>query len=121
MGLLNSTRVSAVVGGKEIILETGRLARQANGAIWVQCGGTVELDIYVTGGEGTALTGKTHIAASFETGEPTFGYTLSDDGKYYTLTSILDQDLTVVNIPDELGDGLPVTGFTSGLFRKGIS
>ena len=43
MGLLNSTRVSAVVGGKEIILETGRLARQANGAIWVQCGGTVAL------------------------------------------------------------------------------
>ena len=38
MGLLNSTRVSAVVGGKEIVLETGRLARQANGAIWVQFG-----------------------------------------------------------------------------------
>ena len=33
MGLLNSTRVSATVGGKEIILETGRVARQANGAI----------------------------------------------------------------------------------------
>ena len=29
MGLLNSTRVSATVGGKEIILETGRVARQA--------------------------------------------------------------------------------------------
>lgn len=43
MGLLNSTRVSASVGGKEIILETGRVARQANGAIWVQCGGTVAL------------------------------------------------------------------------------
>ncbi len=43
MGLLNSTRVSATVGGKEIILETGRVARQANGAIWVQCGGTVAL------------------------------------------------------------------------------
>ena len=43
MGLLNSTRVSATVGGKEIILETGRVARQANGAIWIQCGGTVAL------------------------------------------------------------------------------
>ncbi len=43
MGLLNSTRVSAHAGGKEIILETGRVARQANGAVWVQCGGTVAL------------------------------------------------------------------------------
>ncbi len=43
MGLLNATRVTANVGGKEIILETGRVARQANGAIWVQCGGTVAL------------------------------------------------------------------------------
>ena len=41
MNLLNSTRVTAKVGGKEIILETGRLARQAAGAIWLQCEDTV--------------------------------------------------------------------------------
>lgn len=41
MNLLNSTRVTAIVGGKEIILETGRLARQAAGAIWLQCEDTV--------------------------------------------------------------------------------
>ncbi|MBO4317315.1 MAG: polyribonucleotide nucleotidyltransferase, partial [Mailhella sp.] len=41
MGLLDATRVTAVVGGKEIILETGRVARQAHGAVWIQCGGTV--------------------------------------------------------------------------------
>ena len=41
MNLLNSTRVTATVGGKEIILETGRLARQAAGAIWLQCEETV--------------------------------------------------------------------------------
>ncbi|RXF75952.1 polyribonucleotide nucleotidyltransferase [Desulfovibrio sp. DS-1] len=41
--VFNATRVSAVVGGKEIILETGRLANQAHGAVWVQCGGTVVL------------------------------------------------------------------------------
>lgn len=41
MSLLDCTRVTATVGGKEIILETGRLARQAAGAIWIQCGGTV--------------------------------------------------------------------------------
>lgn len=41
MGLLDCTRVSATVGGKEIILETGRLARQAAGAVWIQCEGTV--------------------------------------------------------------------------------
>lgn len=37
------TRVIANVGGREIILEAGRLANQANGAVWVQCGGTVVL------------------------------------------------------------------------------
>lgn len=41
MSLLDCTRVTATVGGKEIILETGRLARQAAGAIWIQCEGTV--------------------------------------------------------------------------------
>ncbi len=43
MNLLNATRVSCTVGGKEVILETGRLARQAAGAIWIQCEGTVVL------------------------------------------------------------------------------
>lgn len=41
MSLLDCTRVTATVGGKKIILETGRLARQAAGAIWIQCEGTV--------------------------------------------------------------------------------
>lgn len=41
--LLKGTRVTANVGGKEIILETGRVARQAGGAVWIQCGGTVAL------------------------------------------------------------------------------
>ena len=39
--IFNPTRVTATVGGKEIIFETGRLANQAHGAVWVQCGGTV--------------------------------------------------------------------------------
>ncbi|MBQ9407738.1 MAG: polyribonucleotide nucleotidyltransferase [Desulfovibrio sp.] len=37
------TRVTATVGGREILLETGRLANQAQGAVWIQCGGTVVL------------------------------------------------------------------------------
>ncbi len=41
MNLLNGTRISTTVGGKEIILETGRMARQAAGAVWVQCEDTV--------------------------------------------------------------------------------
>ena len=41
MSLLDCTRVTANVGGKEIILETGRIARQAAGAVWIQCEGTV--------------------------------------------------------------------------------
>ncbi len=41
--LLKGTRVTALVDGKEIVLETGRVARQAHGAVWMQCGGTVAL------------------------------------------------------------------------------
>lgn len=41
--IFSPTRVTAMAGGKEIILETGRLANQASGAVWVQCGGTVVL------------------------------------------------------------------------------
>ncbi|MEG1610670.1 MAG: polyribonucleotide nucleotidyltransferase, partial [Bilophila sp.] len=36
-------RVSATVDGKEIILETARIATQAHGAVTIQCGGTVVL------------------------------------------------------------------------------
>lgn len=41
--IFNATRVSAMVGGKEIVFETGRLANQADGSVWMQCGGTVVL------------------------------------------------------------------------------
>ena len=41
--IFNATRVTATVGGKEILLETGRLANQADGAVWIQCEGTVVL------------------------------------------------------------------------------
>lgn len=37
------TRVAQPVGDMEISMETGRLANQADGAVWVQCGGTVVL------------------------------------------------------------------------------
>ncbi len=33
--------ISAIVGGKEIIFETGKVARQANGAVIVRCGETI--------------------------------------------------------------------------------
>lgn len=36
-------RLTATIGGKEITFETGRLANQADGSIWIQCGGTVVL------------------------------------------------------------------------------
>ncbi|MCL2123894.1 MAG: polyribonucleotide nucleotidyltransferase, partial [Desulfovibrionaceae bacterium] len=41
--VFNSIRVTAAVGGKEVIFETGRMANQALGAVWMQCGGTVAL------------------------------------------------------------------------------
>ncbi len=43
MSVFNPTRVTAVAGGKEYVFETGRLANQADGAVWMQCGGTVVL------------------------------------------------------------------------------
>ena len=41
--IFHPTRLAATVDGKEIILETGRMANQAQGDVWVQCGGTVVL------------------------------------------------------------------------------
>jgi polyribonucleotide nucleotidyltransferase len=41
--IFNPARVVAELGGKEIVFESGRLANQADGAVWMQCGGTVVL------------------------------------------------------------------------------
>ena len=35
--------VRASIGGKDLIIETGKLAKQADGAVTVQCGETVVL------------------------------------------------------------------------------
>lgn len=40
---MKPTRVSATLGGAEIIIETGKLAKQAGGSVIVQCGETVVL------------------------------------------------------------------------------
>ncbi|MDR2161362.1 MAG: polyribonucleotide nucleotidyltransferase [Desulfovibrio sp.] len=41
MSVFANTRVSATVGGKVIIMEAGRIANQADGAVWMQSGETV--------------------------------------------------------------------------------
>jgi polyribonucleotide nucleotidyltransferase len=41
--LLWSERVTALVGGNQIIIETGKLAKQADGAVTVQLGETIVL------------------------------------------------------------------------------
>ncbi|HDQ40741.1 MAG TPA: polyribonucleotide nucleotidyltransferase [Desulfonatronum sp.] len=41
--LFKTTRLTTTAGGKEMIIETGRMANQADGAVWVQCGDTVVL------------------------------------------------------------------------------
>lgn len=41
--IFDAKRVSATIFGKEVIIETGRLANQADGAVWIQCEGTVVL------------------------------------------------------------------------------
>ncbi len=38
-----TTRVSTKIGSQEWIIETGKIAKQSDGAVWVQCGGTVVL------------------------------------------------------------------------------
>lgn len=38
-----TTRVSTKIGSQEWILETGKIAKQADGAVWTQCGGTIVL------------------------------------------------------------------------------
>lgn len=44
MGLLDkAVRIERTIGQNPIIMETGRLANQADGAIWIQSGGTVVL------------------------------------------------------------------------------
>ena len=43
-----TTRLTATLDGREVIIETGRLANQADGAVWVQSGGTVVLVTAVT-------------------------------------------------------------------------
>ena len=40
---MTGIRVEAEIAGKNIILETGKIAKQADGSVWVQCGGTVLL------------------------------------------------------------------------------
>jgi polyribonucleotide nucleotidyltransferase len=40
---MKSKKISIPCGGKDLIIETGRIARQANGAVVVSCGGTVVL------------------------------------------------------------------------------
>jgi len=44
-------RIEIEVGGKKIILERGYVARQAHGAIWVQCGDTIVLTTAVASEE----------------------------------------------------------------------
>lgn len=42
-------KVSAQIGERDIIIETGRVARQAHGSVTVQCGGTVVIAAVVAG------------------------------------------------------------------------
>lgn len=79
-------------------------------------GGDAEMDIFLSADAGTTLSGTTYFNKTYNTGEPTLEYTISEDGKYYTVTGVLVDGLRSVTIPDELGDGLPVTGFAEGLF-----
>src|SRR5436189_2359544 len=51
MSIFDVTRVSVEVGGEEITFETGKLARQASGAVVVRVGETVVLCTATAGNE----------------------------------------------------------------------
>jgi polyribonucleotide nucleotidyltransferase len=51
MSMFDVTRVSLEVGGEEISFETGKLARQASGAVVVRCGDTMVLCTATAGNE----------------------------------------------------------------------
>lgn len=51
MSMFDVSRVSVEVGGKEISFETGKLARQASGAVVVQAGDTMVLSTATAGGD----------------------------------------------------------------------
>src|SRR3989338_1119569 len=44
-------KVVTQIGDREIIIETGRMAKQAHGAVTVQCGGTVVFVAVVAGSD----------------------------------------------------------------------
>ena len=48
-----TTKVSIKIGHEDLIIETGKLAKQADGAVTVQCGGTVVLTAVVAAKETT--------------------------------------------------------------------
>ncbi len=43
MGLFNEKKVTAIIAGREVMLSSGRLARQANGSVELRCGNAVLL------------------------------------------------------------------------------
>ena len=52
-----SERVTALVGGNQITIETGKLAKQADGAVTVQLGETIVLVAAVAATQGQARPG----------------------------------------------------------------
>ncbi|MBQ8214236.1 MAG: leucine-rich repeat domain-containing protein [Clostridia bacterium] len=80
-------------------------------------GGEVELKLFLTGDETICVEGSTYISATYDIGESALEYTLSSDRKYYTVTGILNKDITTVTIPDALGDGIPVSKIADELFK----
>jgi len=49
--MTNKVKVTTQIGGREVSLETGHMAKQAHGAVLAQCGGTVVLAAVVAGGD----------------------------------------------------------------------
>ena len=40
---MNSSKIEIPIGGQKIVIETGKLAKQANASVTVNCGGTTVL------------------------------------------------------------------------------
>ena len=81
-------------------------------------GGSVPISFSLSSDNATGLTKNQIITRTFSCGTENIIYTLNDDKRSYTLTSVTDNIDSNVVIPDRLPDGCPVTAIARGVFYQ---
>ena len=78
--------------------------------------GDCQMNVFVSGGELTKITGDTSRHVEFNVNASPFEYTLSEDKTHYTVTKLIDDTATDVIILDTY-KGVPVTNVAPNLFQ----